>query len=268
MAISNLPTRNEIHQPLLDLLSDGKEHRWSDIVEKLAAHFSLTDTELNERVPSGHKRFYHRCSFAIQDLKKEGLVESPKRAHWRITRRGNDHQKRQNRINSRKKKTRENPLRAPSKTLPSNVSKSLHEPKPITRESTKDKNPIIRTRSRRRSYGKKVAQRQLTGRKQRAIERARVREVETVKPVQEPKPPKQQKPPTAEKRPWRGPRAELDPGTYACRTITSGVMGCITLPFAIIAFYVDPFVGLYFSILPIASIIGFIQSIKKSRGGW
>ena len=87
MAISNLPTREEIHQPLLQLLSDGKEHRWSDIVEKLADHFSITDEELNERVPSGHKRFYHRCSFAMQDLKKEGLVGSPRRAYWKITKR-------------------------------------------------------------------------------------------------------------------------------------------------------------------------------------
>ena len=109
MAISNLPTRNEIHQPLLDLLSDGKEHRWSDIVEKLAAHFSLTDTELNEKVPSGQKRFYHRCSFAIQDLKKKGFVESPKRAHWKITKRGNDRQQRQNRIPQQKRKPARNP---------------------------------------------------------------------------------------------------------------------------------------------------------------
>ena len=266
MAISNLPTKNEIHQPILDLLSDGKEHRWSDIVEKLAAHFSLTNTELNEEVPSGHKRFYHRCSFAMQDLKNDGFVESPKRAHWKITKRGNDHQKRQNRILSTEKENRENPLRAPSKTLPPNVSKSLHVPNPIRRDSLKDKKPIIRTRSRSRSYGKKLAER--PGQKQRAMERARVREVKAVEPVQEPKPPKQPKPPTAEKRPWRGPRAKLDPGTYACRTVTSGAIGCITLPFAIIAFYVDPFVGLYFSILPIASIIGFIQSLKKSRGGW
>ena len=85
MAVSNVPTRKEIHQPLLALLSDGEEHRWSDIVEKLADHFSLTDKELNERVPSGHKRFYHRCSFAMQDLKKEGLVESSRREYWKIT---------------------------------------------------------------------------------------------------------------------------------------------------------------------------------------
>ena len=87
MAISNLPTRNEIHQPLLALLSDGKEHRWRDIVDKLADHFSLTDKEINESVPSGYKRFYHRCSYAMQDLKLEGFVESPRRGYWKITKR-------------------------------------------------------------------------------------------------------------------------------------------------------------------------------------
>ena len=85
MAVSNLPTRQEIHQPLRDLLSDGKEHRWRDLVKKLADHFSLTERELNERVPSGYKRFSHRCSFAMQDLKLEGFVESPRREYWKIT---------------------------------------------------------------------------------------------------------------------------------------------------------------------------------------
>ena len=90
MAISNLPTRQEIHQPLRDLLSDGKEHRWGDIVKKLADHFSLTEIELNERVPSGKKRFYHRCSFAMQDLKAQTFVESPRRGYWKIKARGMD----------------------------------------------------------------------------------------------------------------------------------------------------------------------------------
>ena len=87
MAVSNLPTRQEIHQPILDLFSDEKEHRWRDIVKKLPIIFSLTLQELNERVPSGYKRFSHRCSFAIQDLKAEGLVESPRREYWKITKR-------------------------------------------------------------------------------------------------------------------------------------------------------------------------------------
>jgi len=50
-----LPTRYVIHQPLLALLSDGKEHRFGDIVDKLADHFSLTDKELDKTVASGYK---------------------------------------------------------------------------------------------------------------------------------------------------------------------------------------------------------------------
>ena len=270
MAVSNLPTKNEIHQPILALLSDGKEHRWSDIVEKLAEHFSLTDTELNEKVASGHKRFYHRCSFAMQDLKRDGFVESPKRAHWKITKRGNDRQNRQNRITSTKRETRENPLRAPSKTLPSYVSESLHAPKPIRKDSMKDKKPIIRTRSRRRSYGKKLAER--PGQKQRAIESARVREVKAVEPVQEPKPTKNVTP-TETKIPWRAPRSKPDPGTYACRTMAQGSGGCGMLLFALL---LSPFIAvenglmlfLFFLIPALLLIGGAIHSFLNSRGGW
>ena len=53
MAISTLPTSKEIEQPLLELLSDGKERRWRDIVDELADHFSVTDKELDERADFG-----------------------------------------------------------------------------------------------------------------------------------------------------------------------------------------------------------------------
>ena len=43
MPVSTLPESTEIEQPLLALLSDGKEHRWRDIVSKLADHYSLTN---------------------------------------------------------------------------------------------------------------------------------------------------------------------------------------------------------------------------------
>ena len=88
MPVSTLPDSREIEQPLLELLSDGKEHRWRDIVEELADHFSLTHKERNERLPSGHKRFYHRCAFARLDLKNAGLVSSPRREYWKITKGG------------------------------------------------------------------------------------------------------------------------------------------------------------------------------------
>ena len=81
MPVSNLPTSNDIEQPLLTLLSDGTELRFGDIVDKLADHFSLTEEELDERLPSGYKRFYHRCSRAMLGLKLAGFVESPRRAY-------------------------------------------------------------------------------------------------------------------------------------------------------------------------------------------
>ena len=136
----------------------------------------------------------------------------------------------------------------------------------------KDKKLIIRTRSSRRSYGKKLAER--PGQKQRAMESARVREVKVVEPVQEAKlienvNSTDTKTPTQEKIPWRAPRSEPDPGTYACRTIANGVMGCITLPICgVAAVIMDSAWGLYFLLFPTIFIIGFIQSIKKSRGGW
>lgn len=61
MPVSNLPTSNDIEQPLLALLSDRKAHRWRDLVDKLSDHFSLTDKDLDERYQtSRQKRFYHR----------------------------------------------------------------------------------------------------------------------------------------------------------------------------------------------------------------
>lgn len=88
MAVRNLPKSKEIEQPLLDLLSDEKEHRWGDLVDKLADHFSLTNKELDERYPkSRQKIFYHRCRFAMLDLKKKKkvYVESSRPEYWKIT---------------------------------------------------------------------------------------------------------------------------------------------------------------------------------------
>ena len=114
-----------------------------------------------------------------------------------------------------------------------------------------------------------MAQRQLTGRKQRAIERARVREVKAIEPVQQPKS-IEKVTPTEKKIPWRAPRSKnkFDPGTYACQTIFYGICGLFFLPIAIIVLAVEPVVGLYFLIFPIVFIIGAIQSFKNSRGGW
>ena len=91
MAVSSLPTSKEIEPVLLELLGDEQEWRTKDFVDAVADHYSLTAWNLEERLPGGLKRFYHRCNWAKQDMKDAGFVEPTARwACWRITKRGLD----------------------------------------------------------------------------------------------------------------------------------------------------------------------------------
>ncbi|MCY4375423.1 MAG: restriction endonuclease [Spirochaetaceae bacterium] len=84
-----IPDFQSIMLPLLELSGDGEIRHVGAAVDKLALGFSLTDAEMNELLPSGKKpRFRDRVSWAAHYLKKAGLLESPKRAHYRITDRG------------------------------------------------------------------------------------------------------------------------------------------------------------------------------------
>ena len=88
MCVSSLPKSRKIEPVLLELLGDEKEWRAKDVVDALACHYSLTASDIEERLPGGLKRFYHRCNFAKQDLIEAGLVESAGYGFWRITKRG------------------------------------------------------------------------------------------------------------------------------------------------------------------------------------
>ena len=90
MAVSSLPQSSEIESVLLELLGDKSVWRTKDFVAALADHYSLTAWDLEERLPKGLKRFYHRCNWAKHDLKEAGLVESAGYGSWRITQRGLD----------------------------------------------------------------------------------------------------------------------------------------------------------------------------------
>ena len=75
--------------PLLQHLADGAEHTLRDTEERLAEHFRLSATERAELLPSGQQGvFRNRVGWARTYLKKAGLLESPKRAVFRITERG------------------------------------------------------------------------------------------------------------------------------------------------------------------------------------
>lgn len=75
--------------PFLQHLADGQEHTLRDAEESLAAHFALSPAERAERLPSGQQGvFKNRIGWARTYLKKAALLESPRRAVFRITERG------------------------------------------------------------------------------------------------------------------------------------------------------------------------------------
>ena len=77
--------------PLLKKLADGKEHKFSELVDELGSEFELTDEELSKLLPSGtQKVFANRVGWARTYLKKASLLDSPKRGFLQITERGRD----------------------------------------------------------------------------------------------------------------------------------------------------------------------------------
>ena len=88
MAIPNYQT---LMLPVLKLASDGKEHKFSQAVEKLANEFSLTTEEKNELLPSGSQTvFNNRVGWARSYLKQAGLLASLKRGFFTITPKGSE----------------------------------------------------------------------------------------------------------------------------------------------------------------------------------
>lgn len=84
-----IPDFQSIMLPLLELAGDGEVHSIHEAVEDLADHFSLTEEEKTKLLPSGQQpTFYNRVGWARTYLKKAGLLEDPRRGHFRITKRG------------------------------------------------------------------------------------------------------------------------------------------------------------------------------------
>lgn len=81
-----LPTYQDFMLPLLQLLSDGKEHRYRDMIESMALQFHISDEDRREMLASGNQAvFDNRVGWAKTYLKKAGLLDSPRRATFVIT---------------------------------------------------------------------------------------------------------------------------------------------------------------------------------------
>lgn len=72
--------------PLLRLTTDERAHSLHQSVATLADEFGRSDAERQELLPSGRQTtFSNRVGWAITYLKKAGLLEATRRAHFRIT---------------------------------------------------------------------------------------------------------------------------------------------------------------------------------------
>lgn len=84
-----IPDYQTLMLPVLKLSADGAEHRFRDVVERLAAELGITEAERAELLPSGTAPLFdNRVGWARTYLKQAGLLESPKRGFLRITDRG------------------------------------------------------------------------------------------------------------------------------------------------------------------------------------
>ncbi len=84
-----IPDYQTLMLPLLKTVSDGKEYKFSDVVEALANQFKLTAEERKGLLPSGQAfLFSNRVGWARTYLKKAGLLEAPRRGIMLISERG------------------------------------------------------------------------------------------------------------------------------------------------------------------------------------
>ncbi|OGV64431.1 MAG: restriction endonuclease [Lentisphaerae bacterium RIFOXYA12_FULL_48_11] len=87
----SIPDYQTCMLPLLKFYSDGQEHTFRESVEYLAREFKLTEQEQKQLLPSGQQAiFSNRVGWARSYMKQACLLESPKRAVNRITKRGLD----------------------------------------------------------------------------------------------------------------------------------------------------------------------------------
>lgn len=84
-----VPDFQSLMRPLLAALDDGEGHAIKAIRADLATHFSLTQEEIDELIPSGRvTTFQNRVGWAATYLYRAGLIDRPTRAVYRINGRG------------------------------------------------------------------------------------------------------------------------------------------------------------------------------------
>jgi len=77
--------------PLLEIVSDGNNHKMNDVIESLSKYFKLTEAEKNLQYPTGSAYiFQNKTRFARLYLLKAGLLEAPQRGFIKISKNGSN----------------------------------------------------------------------------------------------------------------------------------------------------------------------------------
>lgn len=79
-----IPDYQTLMLPLLKLAEDGQEHRINRSVELIGQQLGLSEGELTQLLPSGGTVLYSRVQWARTYLTQARLLESTRRAHFKI----------------------------------------------------------------------------------------------------------------------------------------------------------------------------------------
>lgn len=86
-----IPTYEEVMLPLLKVIYDGNVYTNKECEDKLSIEFNLNESEKNEKLPSGKRKFYDRLNWAKTYLRNAGLIElAEKRGKFKITQEGRE----------------------------------------------------------------------------------------------------------------------------------------------------------------------------------
>ncbi|MFP7696714.1 restriction endonuclease [Trueperella sp. LYQ143] len=85
MTVDNTPTIDQFRPIVLRVLADGQERSFKEVCELVAMHMQLPADVRAERIASGQQRYVNRINWACSALTQAGLVDRPRRGHYRIT---------------------------------------------------------------------------------------------------------------------------------------------------------------------------------------
>lgn len=80
-----VPPFDHFFRPVLLALSDGVEHKTSEVYELVKKYYPLDNESYDEQVPSGGSRYKDRVSWSMTYLRKGKLITSPRYGYQQIT---------------------------------------------------------------------------------------------------------------------------------------------------------------------------------------